>query len=105
MTDDHMPTDDHVREDFAYPWEGFTQDREGRLAAFDRWLAAHDARVRRAVAREALDSLAYVAGASARAQQKDNDYHAMADAEMWLGIAIQAEVFRNEHYPKETTDD
>jgi hypothetical protein len=39
----YTPTQDDVREDFAYPWEGFQQDREGRLAAFDRWLAKHDA--------------------------------------------------------------
>ena len=36
---EYTPTTDEVREDFAYPWEGFKQNREGRLAAFDRWLA------------------------------------------------------------------
>lgn len=41
----YTPTTDEVREDFAYPWEGFKQDREGRLEAFDRWLNAERARV------------------------------------------------------------
>ena len=40
MSDEYVPTTDEVREDFAYPWEGFKQNREGRLAAFDRWHAA-----------------------------------------------------------------
>lgn len=47
---DYTPTTDEVREDFAYPWEGFKQDREGRMAVFDRWIAAHD----REVAAQAL---------------------------------------------------
>jgi hypothetical protein len=44
-SNEYTPTHDEVREDFAYPWEGFQQDREGRLAAFDRWMAKHDAEV------------------------------------------------------------
>ena len=36
---DYTPTTSEVREDFAYPMEGFYQDRPARLAAFDRWLA------------------------------------------------------------------
>lgn len=43
---EYMPTTSHVREDFAYPWDGFKQYREARLAAFDRWLADHDAHIR-----------------------------------------------------------
>lgn len=42
---DYTPTTTEVREDFAYPWEGFQQDREGRLAAFDAWIAQHDAEI------------------------------------------------------------
>lgn len=41
----YTPTTDEVREDFAYPWEGFEQDREGRLEAFDRWLNSERARI------------------------------------------------------------
>lgn len=52
---EYTPTDAEVREDFAYPWEGFVQDRPGRLAAFDRWLAAHDAKVKAEVLRAEAD--------------------------------------------------
>lgn len=52
---DYTPTTDEVREDFAYPWEGFKQDREGRLAAFDRWLADHDREAAARALEEAAD--------------------------------------------------
>lgn len=52
---DYTPTTDEVREDFAYPWDGFKQDREGRLAAFDRWIAAHDREVAAQALREVAD--------------------------------------------------
>lgn len=35
----YTPTTEEVRQDFAYPWEGFKQDKQGRLEAFDRWHA------------------------------------------------------------------
>lgn len=54
---DYTPTQDEVREDFAYPWEGHEQDREARLAAFDRWLAQHDAEVARAALNKAADEM------------------------------------------------
>ena len=42
---EYVPTTEDVREDFAYPWEGFTQDKPARQAAFDAWLEAHDREV------------------------------------------------------------
>lgn len=65
---DYTPTTTEVREDFAYPWEGFEQNREGRLAAFDAWLAKHDAEVADKVldgARKELQA-AYKEGPGAR---------------------------------------
>lgn len=50
MSTEYTPTTEQVREDFAYPWEGFPQDRAARLAAFDRWLTEYD-RAGRAEAR------------------------------------------------------
>lgn len=54
---DYTPTTDEVREDFAYPWEAHKQDRPARLAAFDRWLAQHDAKVRTATLNAAADAV------------------------------------------------
>ncbi len=53
MTDDYTPTTEDVREDFAFPWSPEQiGDRPARVAAFDRWLAAHDAEVRAGVVAE-----------------------------------------------------
>ena len=46
--DEYVPTTDDVREACYQRFEGFDGDD-----AFDRWLAAHDAEVREAAAREA----------------------------------------------------
>lgn len=64
-TDQHTPSDEDVRESFvrgettggedAVWWDDLVP---GAQAEYDRWLAAHDARVRRDVAREALDGYA-----------------------------------------------
>ena len=58
MSGEYVPTTDEVREDFAYPWEGFKQNREGRLAAFDRWHAAELAAAERRGAVRALREVA-----------------------------------------------
>jgi len=42
--DDYTPSDNDVREDLAYSWERFKQDRPARLVAYDRWLASHEAK-------------------------------------------------------------
>jgi len=49
---EYTPSDNDVREDFAYLWKGFDPDRPARLAAYDRWLKAHDAEVRLEVLQE-----------------------------------------------------
>lgn len=57
---EYTPSDDQVRTTFV---EGASEDayamswHEPYAEAYDRWLAAHDARVRREAAREALDGL------------------------------------------------
>lgn len=50
---EYTPTTEEVREDFAFPWSPEQiGDRPARVAAFDRWLAAHDAEVRAGVVAE-----------------------------------------------------
>jgi len=41
----YTPTTEDVRADFAFPWIGFRNDTAALLAAFDRWLFAHDAEI------------------------------------------------------------
>lgn len=89
---EYTPTDDEVREDFAYPWEGFKQDRAGRLAAFDRWLAAHDARVRRDAEREALDELA-------------SDFDLLGSQEDGPEVARYIREIRDADYPEEEEEE
>lgn len=54
---DYTPTAEEVRQDFAYPWEGFKQDKQGRLEAFDRWLAEHDRQIKSEALEEAAEFL------------------------------------------------
>ena len=68
-TDEYTPSDEQVRTTFV---EGASEDayamswHEPYAEAYDRWLAAHDARVRRDAAREAVirlrDHLAHARG-------------------------------------------
>lgn len=58
-TDKYVPSDEAVRGSFAGVLDEYCGiPLEEGVAAFDRWLAAHDARIRRDGAREALDGLA-----------------------------------------------
>lgn len=60
MADEYTPTDEQVRVGFvaALQWaceaEGGDVDETEALASYDRWLAAHDAQVRRKAKVEAL---------------------------------------------------
>lgn len=65
---EYTPSDEDVREGYAlapfeeelpdYGDEFLGQTADDRCAAWSRWLAAHDARVRRDAARRALSDLA-----------------------------------------------
>lgn len=89
---EHTPTDEDMRKRHRYAWEQCPVNRyalEEADAQWSRWLAAHDARVRRDAAREALDGLA-------------EDVRAEWDREhRWVASAVGA--FRDNHYP-ETED-
>lgn len=87
-TDEYVPGDDDVRESYVH---GETCDREGGVwdaevpgaqESFTRWLAAHDARVRRDAAREALDGLV-------------DEFGPMVDR-------TRIADYRDTHYPEET---
>ena len=56
---EYTPSDDDVRAraSMAPPGHAIESVRGRQRAEFDRWLRAHDARVRRDAAREALDAL------------------------------------------------
>lgn len=54
---DYTPTTDIVRRDYAYVLFFFGPTPE-RLAAFDRWLAAHDAEVAATTLRDVATALA-----------------------------------------------
>ncbi|ACV09795.1 hypothetical protein [Jonesia denitrificans] len=54
---DYTPTTEEVRQDFAYPWEGFKQDKQGRLEAFDRWINRRDRKVKAKALRDAADAI------------------------------------------------
>ena len=91
---EHTPTDEQMQAD----WHAYitTPDEENYYydalsgeeadARWSRWLAAHDARVRRDAAREALDGLAI-------------------DLAVTSGDTEAEEVrdYRDAHYPEETT--
>lgn len=60
MTDDYTPSDEDMRKRHRHAWEQSPVNRyalDEADAQWSRWLAAHDARVRRDAAREALDGL------------------------------------------------
>ena len=53
-TDEYVPSEDDVRIEYVLAHQGLEAQLDAG-EAYDRWLAAHDARVRRDAAREALD--------------------------------------------------
>ena len=58
MSDDYTPTTDVVRDAVTFPRRRLGEPRDMTEAAFDRWLAAHDAEIREqtlAPIRAALD--------------------------------------------------
>ena len=81
----YVPTDGPVRYQYVVNRmrEGATRTHAER--EYTRWLAAHDARVRRDAAREALDGLARDLAATS------------GDAE-----AEEVRDYRDAHYPEET---
>ena len=85
-TDEYVPSDQDVRWQYVVRRlrDGATRTHAER--EYTRWLAAHDARVRRDAAREALDGLAI-------------------DLAVTSGDTEAEEVrdYRDAHYPEETT--
>ena len=53
-TDEYVPSDDDVRIEYVLAHQGLEAQLDAG-EAYDRWLAAHDARVRRDAAREFVD--------------------------------------------------
>ena len=52
MADEHTPTTDVVRDAVTFPRRRLGEPRDMTEAAFDRWLAAHDAEIRETATRE-----------------------------------------------------
>lgn len=98
----HEYAADLTKRELEWPW-GQTSfppefaDWKVGMAAARKWLAAHDARVRRDAAREALDGL--VAHADTLAAHAGTD----AARSIWQTVAGFAEGSRDTHYP-ETED-
>lgn len=83
MTEQYTPTTEEVREYVEVggeprPWEEVTPESESkeaaRAAAFDRWLAAHDAQVRADALREAGDGVLRIHNGTSRASEYAHDY-------------------------------
>ncbi|PMC76385.1 hypothetical protein [Brachybacterium sp. UMB0905] len=92
-TDKYVPSDEAVRGPFAGVLDEYCGiPLEEGVAAFDRWLAAHDARIRRDGAREALDGLANYARARGTIASMDIVYH------LWGSVSSAAEHYRDTHY-------
>jgi len=102
----YVPSDEDVREGYAlapfedelpdYGDEFLGQTADDRRAAWSRWLAAHDARVRRDAAREALDGLA-------KHFDRMGDGADQADQWAWEWHAEdETRDYRDTHYPEET---
>ena len=87
MTNDeqYVPSDEDMRWHYAVKRMDDGATRTHAEQEYTRWLAAHDARVRRDAAREALDGLAI-------------------DLAVTSGYTEAEEVrdYRDAHYPKET---
>ncbi len=52
MADEYTPTTDVVRDAVTFPRRRLGEPRDMTEAAFDRWLAAHDAEIREQIVRE-----------------------------------------------------
>lgn len=93
-------SDEHIRDEYA------TIENQGgeyvspiRRAAFESWLAAHDARVRREAERSALDGLAAELMEAARDCATDGDH---GGAGAWRNASAHTHHLRDTHYPEET---
>ena len=80
--DQYVPSDEDMRWHYAMKRMDDGATRTHAEQEYTRWLTAHDARVRRDAAREALD--AYIA------YETDGD------------VADDIETFRDRNYPEET---
>ena len=106
MTNDeqYVPSDEQMQAD----WHAYitTPDEENYYydalsseeadARWSRWLAAHDARVRRDAAREALDGLARESMGAFKSPL------APPDPRSWAEMTGAVEWYRDTHYPEET---
>ena len=106
MTNDeqYVPTDEQMQAD----WHAYitTPDEENYYydalsseeadARWSRWLAAHDARVRRDAAREALDGLARESMGAFKSPL------APPDPRSWAEMTGAVEWYRDTHYHEET---
>ena len=102
--DQYVPTDEQMQAD----WHAYitTPDEENYYydalsseeadARWSRWLAAHDARVRRDAAREALDGLARESMGAFKSPL------APPDPRSWAEMTGAVEWYRDTHYPEET---
>ena len=91
-TDEYVPSDEQVRTTFV---EGASEDayamswHEPYAEAYDRWLAAHDARVRR----DALTALA---------DHWDETVSEHAGRPLFSASGTHVRHYRDTHYPEET---
>ena len=92
MTNDeqYVPSDEDMRWHYAVKRMDDGATRTHAEQEYTRWLTAHDARVRRDAAREALDGLA------------DEVTHVDWDLD-GPAFALRVRRFKNRNYPEETT--
>ena len=86
----YVPSDEDMRWHYAVKRMDDGATRTHAEREYTRWLAAHDARVRRDAAREALDGLA------------DEVTHVDWDLD-GPAFALRVRRFKNRNYPEETT--
>ena len=106
MTNDeqYVPTDEQMQADWHayittpdednYYYDALSSEEAD--ARWSRWLAAHDARVRRDAAREALDGLARESMGAFKSPL------APPDPRSWAEMTGAVEWYRDTHYPEET---
>ena len=87
--DQYVPSDEDMRWHYAVKRMDDGATRTHAEREYTRWLAAHDARVRRDAAREALDGLA------------DEVTHVNWDLD-GPAFALRVRRFKNRNYPEET---
>lgn len=97
-SDQYTPSDEDMRWQYVVKRMHDGATRTHAEQEYTRWLAAHDARVRRDAAREALDGLAREAAGVAEAA------NAAKRDKPWVARTVQgwAEDYRDTHYPEET---